>query len=1609
MGTSRAYSWSVLALRVWLVAVVCLPLALESGACKSSSGNPSVGDGGPKDSRAGDGAQASADQRSDAPNRVCQADAGPPTKGKSEPCSCGGECRSGFCVDGVCCTSACGESCKACNVPSALGDCSLIPAGATPSNRSTCKASTPATCGQDGTCDGKGGCRLYVADTICNTGTCDGDGLSGMRTCDGKGTCAGSMSKPCAPYSCDAAGNLCDGNCTTNAQCATGQQCALRSCGMKLNGFECSSDGDCSSGHCSRGTCCNVACDGPCVACDETGWVGRCRFVPAGLPDSACANPGVSTCGPTGLCDGSGACSLYPETTPCSPSACAGQLLLSTPGGCDGKGTCQQAQLVDCSPYLCVSGACAGSCKKDADCEPGHACVLPTGGAVTGTCGKKKNGQSCSDASQCDSAQCVDGVCCESACQGACRSCALPASPGQCVDVPAGAPDPRKTCTDEGKASCGGNGVCDGRGACQLYPVGTECGAAGCAQGAYTATPTCNQAGQCVAPPSRTCSPYACNGPACFSSCTRDTDCVTGTFCVAGSCGKKVSGADCSAAGECQSGFCAQGVCCNSVCTDACKACNLAATIGLCTSVSDGSPDPQGQCKATAQSGCGTSGTCSGGSCAYVAKGLPCKAAACASTSSVTPVSTCDGRGACTGSPDLSCGTFACSGSSCLSTCNRDSDCVTPNTCVKNSCGLKASGAACTVGKECDSGICTEGVCCNSSCSDASTGGLCMSCKVSGKVGTCSPVQDGQSDPKQRCAASSPASGNCSNDGTCNGRGACRPWSPSTGCRQASCSGSLLSPAANCDGAGNCAAAGSSNCDPYKCSASSPSCLTTCTSDADCVTGETCLRTNNRCGGKLANGQSCKANSDCSSNVCSGEGVCCNAACSGACQSCALASKVGTCSSIAANGTPRDKTTCAAGSTCGNTGKCNGANGCQLAAAGSVCGSTTCAATVSGTVNGTSASESLAQISAPTCDGGGSCQAGSPVLCGSYQCNASNGQCKSTCSSTGGDCNALAPSTTNTSGGNSCIGSSCQKQPNGAACSAGYLCSSGNCVDGICCGTSSCSACMACNLVNSSGKTDGVCRLVGAGQVEPHGLCSATTSSSCGTDGKCTATGACEKWSGGSCTPDQSACVDSRHKVSATGTCNGSGVCTPGASVACTAGYLCAAGQCATSCASDSTCDTSAGYACFAGKCTKSAGQACSVGLDCGSGNCVDGVCCASASCGACMVCNLPGTKSVVDGTCRAVPAGNSDPHGLCVATSGSTCQADGKCNGSGACELWSGTACTPNQSVCVDTTHQVSGTGTCSGSGLCTAGAPVACKTGYLCGAGSCATACTTDASCDAGNGYGCFGGSCSKKNGQSCSIAGDCGSGSCVSSGSASVCCASGCADQTCGTKALCLTNGSGCQSHRGDTCGAAACSSDFRSSIAAGTCDGSGTCDSPTSVACTTGYLCSKGACASGCTANTDCDGVNGYACVGGACKKQAANGQTCTADTDCANGHCISTGSGGGKVCCAVACTDSTCGNKALCLADGSTCQKHTGESCATATCSTDLSAVLSSTCNSSGTCVQASSPCTTGYLCVAGACSNSCTNDSSCDVSAGFTCDTFSQLCVRVLSPVDGGA
>ena len=59
-------------------------------------------------------------------------------KPMGQACGCHEECTSGFCVDGVCCSSACSGPCLACNVAGSMGQC-------TPGARTASRRWTPAS------------------------------------------------------------------------------------------------------------------------------------------------------------------------------------------------------------------------------------------------------------------------------------------------------------------------------------------------------------------------------------------------------------------------------------------------------------------------------------------------------------------------------------------------------------------------------------------------------------------------------------------------------------------------------------------------------------------------------------------------------------------------------------------------------------------------------------------------------------------------------------------------------------------------------------------------------------------------------------------------------------------------------------------------------------------------------------------------------------------------------------------------------------------------------------------------------------------------------------------------------------------------------------------------------------------------------------------------------------------------------------------------------------------------------------------------------------------------------------------------------------------------
>src|SRR4029079_12275294 len=106
-----------------------------------------------------------------------------------------GECNSGFCEQGVCCATACVGICRSCGLAGTIGTCASVAAGADPFNQCTDQGAN--TCGNDGTCDGSGACRLYAIGSTCAASTCSGTTFTPARTCNGAGVCGTVTSSGC--------------------------------------------------------------------------------------------------------------------------------------------------------------------------------------------------------------------------------------------------------------------------------------------------------------------------------------------------------------------------------------------------------------------------------------------------------------------------------------------------------------------------------------------------------------------------------------------------------------------------------------------------------------------------------------------------------------------------------------------------------------------------------------------------------------------------------------------------------------------------------------------------------------------------------------------------------------------------------------------------------------------------------------------------------------------------------------------------------------------------------------------------------------------------------------------------------------------------------------------------------------------------------------------------------------------------------------------------------------------------------------------------------------------------------------------------------------------
>jgi len=669
------------------------------------------------------------------------------------------------------------------------------------------------------------------------------------------------------------------------------------------------------------------------------------------------------------------------------------------------------------------------------------------------------------------------------------------------------------------------------------------------------------------------------------------------------------------------------------------------------------------------------------------------------------------------------------------------------------------------------------------------------------------------------------------------------------------------------------------------------------------------------------------------------EGTCCEIDCP-TCQTCADPTSPGACKNVAVDLVdPRGR--CTGGTVCNGAAVCKSPLGTPGCTSGSTCSSGFCTDSVCCKYS-TCGSDQCAAITpfagnAGLCKGkvGNGCTG--PTDCANGQCV--NGICCSSASCAGGACNYAGSLGT------------CKKNK-GQTCSASTDCGSGFCVDGVCCDSGCTGQCQACDVV------PGTCTTVTGA---PHG-----TRTACTGTGPCAAR--CDGATAASCTyapAGTSACGTPSCTAgveTTAGTCNGAGTCNQ-PTKSCGA-FTCGATGCKVTCATSTECG--GGYYCNTGVCSPKlgAGLTCATADQCASGNCVDGVCCSSASCSGGARCNVIGSLGTcakpnaascassgecgsgfcVDGVCCDAACGGqcqacdaTGKIGTCTVVTGSPHGTRPACGGTGAgsdcgatCNGTDAVACRyPTGSKSCGAATCVSGVEThisvCNGSGSCS-DTPKSC--GYFaCAASSCKSSCTTNTDCATGS-Y-CKAGACVPIEGlgTSCTTSSTCTSGFCTDG----VCCAVA-------------------------SCGAG-------KSCSAGTTKG--ICQSLNGTACAVSTDCASGACVDGVCCDSKCDG----SCE--ACNQVGSVGKCIPIVGQPLPGHAACSGT----------LTDPKCGLRCNGVETKSCVNASTTTACGTPSCSGGVEKGVS-TCDGGGACKPASKTCGS-YDCGPTACLASCTTNDDC--------------------------
>jgi hypothetical protein len=558
--------------------------------------------------------------------------------------------------------------------------------------------------------------------TCTNTNAASGTACtdSGGKVCDGMGHCVACN----AGADCPMPATACVTPTCSMGACGTSNAAAETTCTDNA-GTVC--DG---SGHC---VACVAAADCPaqstkCITNTCTG--NACGTMKAASGTACTDNNGK-------VCDGNGTCVECNTTADCTgsnictsnqcvPATCTDHVKdgnetdVDCGGACPGCADAKACMVAgDCLSGFCKTMVCT-ACAHDADCASGNFCDLSNNG---GTCTPTKAvGMACGGSNECTGGNCVDGFCCNTACNGTCTACSNAkkgaGADGVCGNVVAGT-DPNNQCPDQGAASCGTNGSCDGNGACADYSNSTVCAAQVCSNGSVTPARMCNGTGTCSAGSPMSCAPYAgCNGNACPTTCSADADCTSGNYCNAQShCAPaQANGSPCTNGdgNQCTSTFCVDGVCCNNACSGTCSSCALNGSVGMCSNEPSGSNNANHACPSNEVCN-GTTGSSAG--CVQCVNNTNCSAPNPACNLATNTCVQCTTNANCS-APNPACNTTS---NTCVQ-CTADANCVgnasgpacdtTINHCVQctatNSTACTGNTPVCDTMGDADNELCVQ-------------------------------------------------------------------------------------------------------------------------------------------------------------------------------------------------------------------------------------------------------------------------------------------------------------------------------------------------------------------------------------------------------------------------------------------------------------------------------------------------------------------------------------------------------------------------------------------------------------------------------------------------------------------------------------------------------------------------------------------------------------------------------------------------------------------------------------------------------------------------------------------------------------------------------------